>query len=208
MDVYTGRDLLTALKLAAGRPGPQIQLVVNQNIRLRIVATNLDYQRSHDVHCLTAWRNKFVNSFLTEFVATETQTARWLAETVGPSDDRILFMADDRDGTAIGYMGIGFIDWKRRYAEADSIVRGRDAEKGGMSLALRTMIEWCQGQLAIEEVGVRVRSDNPALQFYRKFGFVERLRVPLSRRIEGGKTIWDENPAEPNPEVWLVHHTL
>jgi RimJ/RimL family protein N-acetyltransferase len=197
-----------ALKAAAGRPGPQLELIAEGGLRLRPVATDPLYQCSQDIYWLTTWRNKFVKAFLTEFVATEARTSKWLAEAVGPSDDRVLFMIDDRGGETIGYMGIGFIDWDRRHGEADAIVRGRNAEKGSMNRALKTLIEWAAGQLAIETFGVRVRSDNEALLFYQRFGFIEQYRVPLSRRTEEGTTIWYENPNAAEAEVSLVHHLL
>jgi len=117
-------------------------------------------------------------------------------------------MVDDVHGETIGYMGIGFIDWRRSYAEADSVVRGRDAEKGTMGRALQTLIGWGAGQLAIGTFGVRVRSDNEALGFYQRFGFVEQFRVPLSKRTEAGTTVWYENPSAPSAEISLVHHLL
>lgn len=207
MSPEAGRHLLIALKAAAGRPGPQLGLDAGHGIRLRPIATDRRLQWAEDVRCLTEWRNRFVNAFLTEFVATEALTATWLAETIGPSDDRIMFMVDD-DATTIGYMAVGFIDWQAGYGEADAIVRGRDAPKGSMARALRTMTDWSQGQLGIAKLGVRVRSDNPALEFYRKLGFVEQRRVPLSRRSEPGKVIWYENPSDVRSGVSLVYHLL
>ncbi len=202
------RDLLVALKAAAGRPGPQLQLVPDAGLRLRPVATGLEAQSEDDVRCLTEWRNRYVTAFLTEFVATEAQTASWLANVVGPSDDRILFMIDDDSGTTVGYMGIAFIDWDRSYAEADAIVRGRELPKGAMGRALKSLIAWAKGQLRMATIGVRVRSDNPALEFYRRIGFVEHRRVPLSRRHESNMTVWYENPEDVSSSVWLVHHRL
>jgi RimJ/RimL family protein N-acetyltransferase len=205
------KQLLTALKHVAGTPGPQLGLRVGTPpvVYLRPVATRRELQNESDVRCLTEWRNQFVTSFLTEFKATESQTADWLANIVGPDDNRILFMVDrDIDNLAIGYMGIGFIDWNAGYGEADSIVRGRPAARGIMTAALRTLLAWGRGQLGLDTIGVRVRSDNPALAFYRKFGFIEQKRVPLNNRYESNSLVWYEDQDSINATISLVYHTL
>lgn len=208
MPTRNGRSLLVALKVAAGRPGPQLQLCTSEGLRLRPVATGRERQCARDVTCLTTWRNRFVTSFLTEFVATEQRTSAWLDETVGPNDDRILFMIDDPSGAIAGYMGLGFLDWEKGYGEADAVVRGGSLPKGAMSSALRTLMDWSRGQLEISTLGVRVRSDNPALAFYRKLGFVEHRRVPLSCCREEDMIRWFENPEDTESQVALVHHFL
>jgi hypothetical protein len=116
----SGRNLLLLIK-STGRSGaPCLSLPVGIPVAavLRPVATELDAQNGQDVLHLTEWRNNHVESFLTEFLATPSQTRRWLAETVGPSDSRILFMLDRLDGESVGYMGLAFIDWASGYAEA------------------------------------------------------------------------------------------
>lgn len=208
---YSGRDLLTNLKSRAGAPGPALSLPVGSPVRawLRPVATRKEFLDADDVSRLTAWRNRFVTSFLNEFVATDRQTTNWLVETVGREDNRILFMADHSDGTTFGYMGLAFIDWEKGIGEADAVVRGEEAPRGLMTGALRTLLDWAQGQLGLREVHVRVRSDNPALEFYRKFGFAEQKRVPLRRTEVPGKIIWVETPdAKTGSEPTLVHLKL
>jgi RimJ/RimL family protein N-acetyltransferase len=204
------KQLLMSLKCAAGKPGPQLGLRagVSDAVYLRPVATRREVQNMSDVRCLTEWRNKFVASFLTEFKATKSRTSDWLANTVGPDDSRILFMVDDPDGRTIGYMGIAFINWKTGYGEVDSVVRGRSAAKGAMTAAMGALIMWGRGQLGLDTIGVRVRSDNPALAFYRKSGFVERKRVPLSCRSASNGLVWYEDRDNRSTAISLVYHTL
>ena len=54
-----------------------------------------------------------------------------------------------------------------------------------------------------------MRSDNTALDFYRKVGFSEVLRVPL-RAVEAfdGARQWIEDPTYPDRELSLVHMVL
>ena len=192
-----GRSLLCALKAGAGHSGPQAGLLVGRPPKafLRVVATQPGRIRTDDVQCLTEWRNRFVTAFLTEFNATNGQTERWLSDTIGPADSKILFMLDAPDGKTLGYMGLAFIDWDKGYGEADAIVRGGLAEPGVMSDALRVLLSWARLALGLAQLGVRVRSDNPALAFYVKLGFVEQFRVPLRRSETPGKTVWIEDPS-------------
>ena len=80
-----GRDLLVALKAAAGLPGPALLIPVGRPATafLRVVGTRLDRQDPEDLQALTQWRNRYVGAFLTEFDATVDRTSHWLAETVG-----------------------------------------------------------------------------------------------------------------------------
>lgn len=202
-----GRDLLVTLKSAAGLPGPQLLIPVGRPATafLRVVATHVDRQNPEDVQALTQWRNRYVGAFLTEFDATVDRTSRWLAETVGGNDRKVLFMLDDAAGRTLGFMGLDFIDWRQATGEADAIVRGREAPRGTMTAALRTLMAWALGSIGLRGLGVRVRSDNTALDFYRKVGFVERQRVPLRLEIEPGLRRWVESTDALDSPLSLVH---
>jgi RimJ/RimL family protein N-acetyltransferase len=210
MSNCSSRALFRSLKAAAGTAGPSLGIPVGVPIRawLRPVSTHKAQLNANDVTRLTQWRNRYTNSFLTEFTATERQTARWLTDTVGPDDTRILLMLDDLQGRTFGYMGLAFIDWEKMSGEADAIVRGADAPRGLMTEALRALIGWAKGQLGLSEISVRVRSDNTALQFYFKFGFAERWRVPLRKTEQNGKTVWVEDATLASSPVALVHMRL
>ena len=202
-----GRSLLTALKAGAIPGGAALVLPVGRPVRatLRPVATRPGGLNEDDVARLTEWRNRFVRSFLTEFPATPERTARWLAEIVGPTDTQILFMVDDAEGRTFGYLGLVAIDWASGAFEVDAIVRGADAPRGLMSVALRTLMRWAQGQLGLREARVRVLSDNTALEFYRKLGFHEVRQVPLRRIEEPGMVRWVEDEGAPDGGRSLVH---
>ena len=203
-----GRELLVALKASAGARGPTLSIPVGRPLEavLRPVATRKEDLNAEDVRLLTEWRNLHARSFLTEFRATEDRTERWLTETVGPDDTRILFMIDDAEGRVVGYTGLAFIDWERGSAEFDSPVRGTEADPRLMTRALRTMMGWAQGQLGLPYIGGRVRSDNRVLKFFqRKLGALEVKRVPLRRIEEPGMVRWVEDPSLPPGEPSLVY---
>jgi RimJ/RimL family protein N-acetyltransferase len=200
---------LQELKRAAGGPGPQLRLPVGSPPRalLRPIAVCSTRLSAADVELLTNWRNRFVSSFLTRFESTPVRTRRWLSDYVANDDTRVLFMTDLPDGKTIGYMGLAYIDWAARRGEADAIVRGGGAPKGLMTDCLRSLIGWGLNQLALQSIGVRVLSSNPAIEFYRKFGFDEHRRVPLTRADCNGDEVWVEAESSVS-DLALVHMDL
>ena len=206
MDLTDGKALLNALKCTAGTTGAGVRIPVSSPVQamLRPVATRIDRLNAADVKLLTEWRNRFVKSFLTDFVATEDRTARWLTDFVGPNENKILFMVDV-DGQAVGNIGLDFIDWETGYGEADNIVKGGNSQSGLMKLALQTTMDWAFNQLGLSSLGVRVRSDNTALEFYRKVGFKETKRVPLRRIVEPDMVRWVEDSAMESSSASLVY---
>jgi hypothetical protein len=201
------RSLLVALKATSGCCPPILSIPVGSPVEavLRPVSCSKERLNINDIKFLTDWRNRYVKSFLTEFEATESRTEKWLAEVVGPDDTRILFMVDDLAYNTIGYMGLAFINWETGYVEGDAIVRGLSGVPGCMTKALHTMLMWAKNQLNLKDIWVRVRSDNSALSFYQKAGFLEAKRVPLRKINERGIKKWIEDKSEFHSELYLVY---
>jgi RimJ/RimL family protein N-acetyltransferase len=204
-----GRELLITLKANATANAPYLCIPVGLPVEavLRPVATAAGRVDAGDVHVLTDWRNRFVSSFLTEFVATEPRTEQWLTEVVGPDPTRILFMLDDALGATVGYLGLAFIDWDNLTGEADAIVRGADTAPGVMARAMFTLLDWAREQLGLKSVGARVRSDNPALRFFLKFA-TETKRVPLRAVQEPDMIRWIQDETLVDAPISLVYITF
>jgi perosamine synthetase len=201
-----GRQLMASLKQMAGSPYEMVLPVGKPvDMLLRPVATVRERLNPADVTALTKWRNDSVTSFLTEFVATESSTADWLCNVVGPDEGKILFMVDDLNGNTFGYVGLAFINWDAMTGEADAIVRGGKCSPFAMARAMATMMEWARETLEVKRLGGRVRSDNPALPFFWRSGFVEVKRMPLLRSESPGMVRYaEEGDGKPSP-VSLVH---
>ena len=107
-------------------------------------------------------------------------------------------------------MGLAFIDWDRHYGEADAVVRGLPAERGVMRQALIALLTWAEEGLGLTSLGVRVRSDNPAISFYKGLGFHSVQCVPLRRseRRDAGIIVWSEDGGAGLEEPYLVHMKL
>lgn len=203
----SGETLLRALKDRTRAGAPALVLPVGEPVRalLRPIASVPGGVDATDALLLSHWRNRHVQNFLTEFVATEARTARWLENAIHADGGKMLFMLDALDGERLGHLGIGFIDWTRGYGEADAIVSGGASPPGLMKQALRTMLRWAEHSLGLHTLAVRVRSDNPALEFYRKVGFVEQQRVPLVRHECDDGVVWVEDACAADGGASLVH---
>jgi len=127
------------------------------------------------VALLTEARNLNTTAFLTMFNATEERTRNWLSQTVAKEDNRILFMLQNmRKKNYYGYMGLAFGNSDGSYIEADAVVRiDKNMIHGLMKASLTRLLEWVRIDLKIASVGVRVLSDNPALKFYERCGFIK-----------------------------------
>ncbi len=207
MTATNGQRLLRALKDATIAGTPTLVLAVGDPVRalLRPIATVPGATDATDVRLLGEWRNRHVKSFLTEFVAHDARSIDWLTHSIHQNDAKLLFMLDALDGTRLGHLGLGFIDWEARYGEADAIVSGGESPPGLMKLALQTLLSWARTQLGLENLAVRVRSDNPAVAFYEKVGFREWQRVPLAARRGPESTEWIEDPSLARSEASLVY---
>ena len=172
---------------------------------LRPVAVQSSSLNPQDVALLTAWRNKYVTSFLTEFEATTEQTSAWLMDIVAKKDNKILFMLDNLQGQTFGYMGLDYINWETGYGEADAIVKGEEAPKGVMTMSLETLLAWGVSMLGLKELHVRVLEDNPALNFYKNMGFLPYKYMPLIEQKTAHQTTWVEMPIHTDSKRKLVY---
>ncbi|MFZ6692472.1 GNAT family N-acetyltransferase [Undibacterium sp. SXout20W] len=197
VDLSTGRVLVRCLKDSSGLNQTNLVIPVGKPVQayLRVISTVEGKLDPVDLSLLSDWRNKYVKSFLTEFHSYPERTAKWLTNYVHQSDGKILFMLENLDGVRLGHIGLAFINWETGYGEADAIVSGGDSPRGLMKLALQTTLKWARNQLSLTTLGVRVRSDNTALDFYKKVGFEETKRVPLRFEKNGDDINWfeDEN---------------
>lgn len=171
---------------------------------LRPLVLKKEIQNKGDIEALTNYRNKFKKSFLTEFEANVEQTSNWLDTVVAENPSKIIFMVDDINLKTIGYMGLDFINWEEAHGEADAIVRGEEAPKGLMTQALTTLLSWAHNTLKLKSISVRVLSDNKAVTFYKKLGFVEKEQIPLKKLASEDIVSWIEDSSLTEAERHLV----
>ncbi|OGW27884.1 MAG: hypothetical protein A2X56_03220 [Nitrospirae bacterium GWC2_57_13] len=189
------RESLSASSLPLNRNGLRVG-------RLRpLTAASLDDQQ--EIRFLADWREASQQWFPAQFPVTLPGTRSWLEKQVLGKDDRILFMAEDKNGASFGHVGLFRFDYQNRSCELDNIVRGVGATlPGGMSLACSTLLDWAFTSLDLERVYLRVVSNNQrALHLYQGLGFHEVQRVPLMKVEEGPVTRWIEVIGQPYQNV-------
>ena len=161
-----------------------------EHLRLRPLQSTAEQLSPRDVALLTEWRNHYRRYFLTDFVANNARTMRWLTSIAGPDSSRILFMVEASDGEPFGHVGLCGVD--AAYGELDNVVRGREAPKGSMAAAAAAVCAWARSTLGLEQLWVRVMADNPAIGFYEKIGFRAVKDVPLAYRGTADEGTWME----------------
>ena len=210
MKSFEGKQLFAALKATSRANQASLVLPVGHPVSavIRPVPTVQGWLDPVDVELLTLWRNQHVKSFLSEFVANDERTAKWLTDAVHANLSKMLFMVESLHGERFGHIGLGFIDWNEGYCEADAIVSGGNSPKGLMKESLLILMRWARDVLGLKKQVVRVRSDNSAVEFYRKVGFEEYQRIPLvtSKGTDGMN--WHESPNAKGYAASLVYMRL
>ena len=134
----------------------------------------LDQGLSADRHILeklTAWRQRYMRYFLTQFVATSERTLSWIRRVVLPSPDRILFLVYSAEGDLVGNSGVCSL--RPPYGELDNLIRG---EKGGDARLIYfseiALLRWLYGSLGCQRIGLQVFSNNrPTIALHSSVGF-------------------------------------
>jgi hypothetical protein len=170
------------------------------------------------ISSLTAWRQKFMRFFLTQFEATGVRTQSWLETVVLPAPDRLLFVIVSESGEAIGNFGL--CDLTETSGELDNLIRGR---KGGdpklIYYSELALLSWLFGRYGHEEARLHVFSNNyPTLRLHASVGFSVAETIRISKKCEPGmiRYLLDSDEGEPldfsylkmtiSKEVFLDRH--
>lgn len=122
---------------------------------------------------LAQWRNENPSMSADSFTATVRGTEKWLDNLVIGRDDRILFMVVSVDFIKIGHIGYSSFLFNEKCCEVDAVLRGeKSVMPGMMTFALRALTGWGLESLKLENIRLRVFSDNfNAINFYKRNGF-------------------------------------
>ena len=126
------------------------------------------------------WREENPVGFANRFHGNPEKTENWIDNVLLPREDRILFMVHALDNSPVGHLGLSFFNYETKSCEIDNVVRGQKAFKGLMSLATKTLIEWGKRFLGLEDIYLKVLSDNShAIKFYERLNFRIQDYIPL-----------------------------
>ena len=148
-------------------------------------------------------------AFLTWTTSTAKSTTRWLTQQILQREDRILFLAETLDGLAFGQVGITNFDFARKACELDNWIRGRAGSiKGGMMLAIQSLMDWVFFALKSDIAYARVFSENVGVtNRHMQNGLRIVKRVALRRIDEEDRCRWvemEEDTTEP-AQKYLVY---
>lgn len=127
----------------------------------------------------------------------------WLRNEMQEIKDYIVFIIEDNDGIPCGYLGLSRFDYKRRSCEISDIGRSiNNISPGFIKNACSVFINWVFGKLGVENIYLRVTSDNDCeIQLAHQLKFKEIQRTPLMKIATGNKIRWINVMAQPYCEV-------
>jgi RimJ/RimL family protein N-acetyltransferase len=134
---------------------------------------------------LTAWRQKYMAYFLSQFQATPSRTQTWLNNIVIPSPDRILFLIQTNESEFIGNFGICNI--QAESLELDNLIRGKPGgDRKLIYYAEIAMLSWAFGTIGRNTVCLHVFSNNEkTIALHTKIGFQPYQIMPLYGKQDG-----------------------
>jgi len=143
------------------------------------------------INLIYQWRQENPIGFANRFEGSIEKTEDWINNILLPRKDRILFFVHNLDNTPIGHLGLSSFDYVAKSCEIDNVVRGKKEFKGLMSLATKTLIDWGKRFLGVQNIYLKVLSDNPhAIKFYERLDFRIRSYIPLFKIEHDGMIEW------------------
>lgn len=138
------------------------------------------------IRSLTAWRQRYMDFFLTQFNATDGRTQSWLKNIVIPSPDRIFFIIYLLTGEAIGNFGV--CNMTATTGELDNLIRG---EEGGDPKLIYhcelALLSWMFGKLGHQTSTLHVFSNNSkTIKLHSSVGFSIVNSIRLSKKLVPG----------------------
>lgn len=132
----------------------------------------------------SAWRQKFMQFFLTQFTASKESTSDYLKKQSIGHSNRIFFAIYTND-MLVGHMGLSNIT--DNCAELDNIIRGVSGGHADlMYFSEKALLKWAFSELKLNTIYAQVMSKNfMALLLHERFGFKLKERHFLMKVRKG-----------------------
>lgn len=144
---------------------------------LRLITKDI-LDNDKEIKLLAKWRSKNQYWFPNQFKVTFEGTKKWAKEQLIEKDDRILFFIT-KDSQFIGHIGLNRFDFNKSTCQIDNVIRGKSTDKGMMTYALKTLIDFAFAKLKIVYLTLTTFADNErALKLYQRCGFKTIKKIP------------------------------
>ena len=128
----------------------------------------LEQIERQDLPKLKKMRNELRQYFREYRLLNDLNQEDWF-EGMSRDTNQVMFKVVDE--VILGACGLHYISWTNRSAEF-GIYIGKDYQgQGHAKVALCSLLEYGFNELNLNRIWGEVYSNNPALQFYKKFGF-------------------------------------
>lgn len=109
-------------------------------------------------------------------------------EAIRADDSQMVFAIETEAGQHIGNLGLMHINWKDRTAELGIVIGDKSQwGKGYAQDAIETLLGFAFGEMNLHRIYLRVYADHaPAINSYRRCGFIEEGRLREDIYAEGG----------------------
>jgi RimJ/RimL family protein N-acetyltransferase len=147
----------------------------------------------HIIEKLTIWRNKFMQYFLTQFIATNERTMNWLKNIVLKDNGKLLFIINDKNDNPVGHIGIKSLS--ENDVEIDNFIKGESlGHKQITYFAEIAMIKWIFETLKLESICGYAFSENIiALMLHKEVGFKIGELYGFNKKIEGKDIVYEKS---------------
>lgn len=176
---------------------------------LRPVTFNYKLISPEYISLFSTWRKNNPVGFATIFEISDQRTEYWLDNILLNRDDRILFVIYSLSGNPLGHLGFSSFNFEKKSCEIDNVVRGLEGDfKGIMSHALKSIMIWGKNVLNLEDIYLRVLSDNfHAINFYERNGFKKQFDIPLYKIENNNEIKWieEKNFEDEKPDRFFTY---
>lgn len=151
------------------------------------------------IAAISAWRQRAMRMFLTQFQATPENTRHYLQQLSIGEAGRLLWLILDEGGRCIGHIGLsGATAADGGRAELDNLMRGVEGgDPALIQVAEVALLRWAFDGLGLRHIDVRVVSYNwMVVALHEAVGFETTRQAPLHKRSDNGVTYHDECAAE------------
>lgn len=148
-----------------------------------------DLNDQFKIDLLVSWRNAHRESFVSNDTVNFESTTNWLSTQVLENTCRELFWIANIEKVLIGHIGIFYDDMNQRF-ELDSVLRGVESERGIMWQALAILERLVHQKFFASHLHLRVlKTNQKAINFYRRNGYKEQLNLEDSLRIGDSRKV-------------------